>query len=120
MSRSRPSNPDFLNRIPEMLVLRLLADRPMHGYDLVRAIRDATGEALDFDEGSIYPILHRLERGGLLAAQRTLVGKRSRIGYEITPAGQKRLHESRAAWEAVVRAVTRALQGESDANPTLA
>src|SRR5205085_7824898 len=51
---------DFLNGVPEMLLLRLLSRRKMHGYQIVRAIADASGGALAFGEGCVYPILHRL------------------------------------------------------------
>src|SRR5437868_2804543 len=58
---ARNSNPDFLNGVPELLVLRLLARRPMYGYQLVRAIEQSSGQVLEFGEGCIYPVLHRLE-----------------------------------------------------------
>lgn len=64
----RKSNPPFLNGVPEMLILKLLSRRPMYGYELVQAIRQATNEELQFGEGCVYPILHRLESQGLLKA----------------------------------------------------
>jgi PadR family transcriptional regulator PadR len=120
MTRAKTTNPDFLNGVPELLILRLLSRRPMHGYDVVRAIREATSERLDFGEGSIYPILHRLERTGSLEGAKERVGNRARIVYRVTPAGLARLEESTAAWAAVVRAVNQALQGGGDAGPALA
>ena len=60
------TNPSFLNGVPELLVLQLLDRQPMHGYDLVQAIREATAMKLDFGEGCIYPVLHRLEEQKLL------------------------------------------------------
>lgn len=120
MTRAKATNPDFLNGVPELLILRLLSRRPMHGYDVVRAIRAATDEHLDFGEGSIYPILHRLERTGLLEGAKERVGNRPRIVYRVTPAGLARLEESTAIWAAVVQAVNRALQGGGDVGPTLA
>ena len=59
MTRTRRSNPDFLNGVPELLILQLLAREPMYGYELVQAIKYATGSKLLFGEGCIYPILHR-------------------------------------------------------------
>ncbi len=116
----KPSNPDFLNGVPELLVLHLLARTPMHGYEVVRAIAAETGERLTFGEGSIYPVLHRLERGGLLSSKREEVGNRSRIVYRVTAAGKKRLSASAAAWAEVVTAVTRVLHGGTDAPPAVA
>ena len=60
----RATNPAFLNGVPELLILRLLAARPMYGYELVQGIRRATDGSLEFGEGCIYPILHRLESQG--------------------------------------------------------
>ena len=117
---SKPTNPDFLNGVPELLVLHLLARTPMHGYEVVRAIAHATGERLAFGEGSIYPVLHRLERDGLLASKREEVGNRSRIVYRVTAAGKKRLAASASAWAEVVAAVSRALHGGTDGHPALA
>jgi PadR family transcriptional regulator PadR len=64
----RKTNPAFLNGVPEMLLLELLSRRPMYGYELVQSIKLATGGTLEFGEGCIYPILHRLETQGVLSA----------------------------------------------------
>jgi PadR family transcriptional regulator PadR len=66
----RKSNPPFLNGVPELLLLELLARRPMYGYQLVQAIKLATDGHLEFGEGCIYPILHRLESQGVLKSAR--------------------------------------------------
>ena len=66
---TKKTNPDFLNGVPELLVLQLLARRPMYGYQLVRSIERSTGQVLEFGEGCIYPVLHRLEADGHLAAK---------------------------------------------------
>src|SRR5262245_61792377 len=57
----RKANPPFLNGVPELLILDLLSRRAMYGYELVQAIRAASGGSLEFGEGCVYPILHRLE-----------------------------------------------------------
>jgi PadR family transcriptional regulator, regulatory protein PadR len=119
MTRRR-TNPDFLNGVPEMLLLHLLSRRPMYGYELVQAIRLSTGEALAFGEGCIYPLLHRLEAEGLLSSERIEVGGRSRVVYRVTKTGAKRLKETVSAWSAVTEAITRALQGGGDVRPALA
>jgi PadR family transcriptional regulator, regulatory protein PadR len=69
--RTRRTNPDYLNGVPELLLLSLLSRRAMYGYELVQAIRAATGGALEFGEGCIYPILHRLEAVGIRCASST-------------------------------------------------
>jgi PadR family transcriptional regulator PadR len=120
MSKAKPTNPDFLNGVPELLVLRLLSRTPMHGYELVRSIARETDARLEFGEGCIYPILHRLEREGLLAGESVQAGKRTRIVYRVTEAGLQRLARSTSAWEAVVASVNRVLQGGGDAGSALA
>lgn len=108
---ARRTNPDFLNGIPEMLLLRLLNERPRYGYELVRAIRDGSGGTLDFGEGAIYPILHRLEQEKFLRSRRECVQGRSRIVYRLTRAGTRRLEGATLRWEEVVRSVNLLLHG---------
>jgi PadR family transcriptional regulator PadR len=118
--RTKKTNPDFLNGVPELLVLQLLERRPMHGYDLVQTIRVASAKRLDFGEGCIYPILHRLEEQKFLSSKRELAGGRSRIVYSVTKQGQRRLAESQAAWKEIVAAVGAVLAGGEDGRPALA
>jgi PadR family transcriptional regulator PadR len=119
MTRKR-TNPDFVNGIPELLILRLIAGRPMYGYKLVQAIRLATGGRLEFGEGCIYPLLHRLESDGLLASRRESVGGRDRFVYRVTATGRKNLVERVSAWEQVAAAVRQALEGAADVGHKLA
>lgn len=95
----------FLNGVPELLVLRLLADKPMYGYEIVSAIRSSTNEMLSFGEGLIYPILHALEEDGLLATRRTTVNGRPRVYYRLTASGRKRLAATTDDWLRVAQAV---------------
>lgn len=120
MKRTSPATGDFVNGVPELLILRLLAHRPRYGYELVKAIRLASGGDLDFGEGCIYPLLHRLEREGALVAERQDVGGRSRIVYRLTEAGQGRLAATLSLWEQTVAAVRRVLQGGEHVDPAVA
>ena len=108
---SRTSNPPFLNGVPELLILRLLSQRAMYGYELVQTIRLATGEELEFGEGCVYPILHRLEADKLLKASEQTVGARTRIVYETTARGRARLAVSISTWERISQAINHALKG---------
>lgn len=119
MSTNRKDS-DYLNGVPELLLLRLLARQPMHGYDLVQGIRLITGGVLEFGEGCIYPVLHRLEAEGLIHGQREAVGGRTRVVYRLAPAGRRRLTTAAERWERVSTAVTQALQGGDDATPAMA
>ena len=119
MSAKR-TNPDFLNGVPELLVLHLLAHQPMYGYELVKAIRRRSAGAFDFGEGCIYPTLHRLEAEGFLTGRRMAVGGRSRVVYRVTDRGLGRLAESRTAWRRAADAVRRVLEGGAHGEPALA
>jgi PadR family transcriptional regulator, regulatory protein PadR len=114
------TNPDFLNGVPELLILSLLARRPMYGYELVQAIRRSTAGSLEFGEGCVYPILHRLEADALLAAKRETFAGRSRVVYRVTAKGSKRLAGNTAAWRKVIEAVNQALGGGENGEPALA
>lgn len=107
----RKSNPAFLNGVPELLILELLSRRPMHGYELVQTIRAATDGSLEFGEGCVYPILHRLESDKLLAASKETVSGRVRLVYRVAPKGKAQLADSVSAWRRVVAAIDTALEG---------
>jgi PadR family transcriptional regulator PadR len=83
----------------------------MYGYELVQAIKDESHDELEFGEGCIYPLLHKLEARGDLVSRRLNVGGRSRVVYRITPSGTKQQAASLAQWSDVVSAVGRILQG---------
>jgi len=104
------SNPPFMSGIPELLVLRLLAQREMYGYELVKSVRAATNEAISLGEGVIYPLLHGLEKAGALKATRRSVAGRSRVYYAITRAGLGRLGDLQAEWERIEGGVRTALE----------
>ncbi len=95
----RDANPNFLNGVPELLVLQLLKGREMYGYELVQAIKEATGETIVLGEGVVYPVLHMLEREGALQSRRQSVSGRSRIYYSLTPTGESRLTDVSGSWQ---------------------
>jgi PadR family transcriptional regulator PadR len=116
----RKTNPAFLNGVPEMLLLQLLARRPMYGYELVEAIKVATGGSLEFGEGCVYPILHRLESQKVLAANRENVAGRTRVVYRCTPKGKAQLARSISNWQRVTSAIGQALKGGQRGRAALA
>ncbi len=110
----RKTNPDFLTGVPEMLVLRLLSQRSMHGYAVVQAIKIQSQQQFQFGEGSIYPILHRLESNAMLKTKTITVKGRQRVVYSITAKGKKRLAESHSLWQQVVGAVNTIFEADDD------
>jgi PadR family transcriptional regulator, regulatory protein PadR len=105
------TNPNFMNGVPELLILRLLADREMYGYELVSSIRDATGSEFSIGEGVVYPVLHTLERGKHLASRRVKVDGRTRVYYRLTAKGKRRLKSASDDWQRITGIVASVLQG---------
>ncbi len=92
------TNPPFMSGVPELLLLKLLGRREMYGYELVKAVREATGDAISLGEGVIYPVLHSLEKNGALRAKRKAVGGRTRVYYTLTAKGRRRLEKLTGDW----------------------
>ncbi len=99
-----------MSGVPELLLLRLLDQREMYGYELVRSIRNVTGDAITLGEGVIYPVLHTLERNGALKARRKPVGGRTRVYYSLTAKGRDRLADLSGEWRRIQDGITSALE----------
>jgi len=96
----------------DLLVLKILSrHRRLHGYAIMSAIKDRSGEVLNAEEGSLYPALHRMEEAGWIRAQwvTKTAGRRAR-DYELTAAGRKQLEAEESRWHAVTSAVNRVLR----------
>jgi PadR family transcriptional regulator PadR len=107
----RSSNPDFMNGVPALLILRVLKEREMYGYEIVQALKDRAGEAMAVGEGVVYPVLHGMERDGTLTSRRRTVNGRGRIYYALTPAGSLRLAKLSKAWTRLAGVIGEILQG---------
>lgn len=95
----------------DMLVLSVLEDAPLHGYAVVRALRERSGGAFDLPEGTVYPSLHRLEAAGLLESDWHEVDGRRRRVYRTSNAGQAAAASERREWERFTYAVGSVLAG---------
>jgi PadR family transcriptional regulator, regulatory protein PadR len=103
---------DSLQGSLDLLVLKILSRRPsLHGYAIMTAIKECSGDVLRAEEGSLYPALHRMEEAGWIRAQWTTKdnGRRARI-YELTAAGRKQLGAEESRWQVVTSAVNRVLR----------
>lgn len=109
------SNPPFMSGVPELLLLRLLNEQEMYGYELVRAIKQVTKEAISLGEGVIYPVLHGLERNGALKSRRKAVSGRTRVYYSLTKKGRDRLAKLRNDWSRIQGGVATALESGANA-----
>src|ERR1700677_4740747 len=106
------SKSDSLQGSLDLLVLKILSRRPrLHGYAIMSAIKEGSGEVLSAEEGSLYPALHRMEEAGWVRAQWITkdTGRRARL-YELTAAGKKQLATEESRWQAVTSAVNRVLR----------
>ncbi len=104
--------PDSLQGSLDLLVLKILSRRQrLHGYAIMSAIRDISGDVLHVEEGSLYPALHRMEETGWIRATWVTKdnGRRARL-YELTAAGRKQLGAEESRWQAVTSAVNRVLR----------
>jgi PadR family transcriptional regulator PadR len=96
----------------DMLVLRILAAGPMHGYGIATEVHQRTDGELSIEDAALYQALHRLDRQELVEAEwRPSESNRRARYYSLTPAGRKRLREATAAWRRYSRAVEAVLQG---------
>jgi len=103
---------DSLQGSLDLLVLKILSRKGrLHGYAIMTAIKERSGDVLRAEEGSLYPALHRMEEAGWIRAEWITkdTGRRARI-YELTGAGKKQLATEELRWEAVTSAVNRVLR----------
>ena len=107
----KETNPNFMNGVPELLILRLLQQEEMYGYEIVQAIRSRTEAVVAVGEGVVYPVLHGLERDGALKSRRKPVNGRSRIYSTVTPAGSRRLADLSESWNSLTGAIQKMLRG---------
>jgi PadR family transcriptional regulator, regulatory protein PadR len=97
----------------DLLLLSVLSSGPGHGYELITRLRTSSSGVFDLPEGTVYPALHRLEAGGLVAVgTETVAGRRRRI-YTLTTQGRSALAAHTAQWREHRDAVGQVLGGGS-------
>jgi PadR family transcriptional regulator PadR len=96
----------------DMIVLAALSAGPAHGYAVIEEIRRRSGGAFDLPEGTVYPVLHRLEQAGLLTSRWVTAdsGRRRRV-YGMTKRGDRAFADRRVVWEQFSKAVGGLLGG---------
>jgi PadR family transcriptional regulator PadR len=94
----------------DLLILKTLALEPQHGWAISERLKQISGEALQIQQGSLYPALHRLERRGRIKARWAVTGNGRRAKYyELTPAGRKELQQETEGWRKLASALTQVL-----------
>jgi DNA-binding PadR family transcriptional regulator len=95
-------NKDLIAASSTPIVLAILAEEDSYGYAILKRVREASGGQLEWTDGMLYPVLHRLERLGYAKAKWGVAESgRKRKYYRITPQGRAQLAEERKQWQAV-------------------
>jgi PadR family transcriptional regulator PadR len=106
-----PGDAELLQGTLDMLILKVAALRPIHGYAIVQRIHQISKESLQIRQGSLYPALYRLENRGLLKAQwKTTEGGREAKYYSLTKLGRQQLHAETAGWKRLCDAISLVLE----------
>jgi len=101
---------DLLPGTLDMLILKAVSLKPLHGYGVLLRIQQISGNALSVPQGSLYPALYRLEHQGLIAAEwGTSDNNRKAKYYTLTTTGRRRLREEAAAWNRLADAIAAAM-----------
>jgi transcriptional regulator len=109
MAPDRPdggARSDLLQGTLDVLILKVVALGPIHGYAIARRLRQMSGAVLQVPQGSLYPALHRLEKRRWLRAEwaPSDTGREARF-YSLTRLGRKQLGEQRANWDRLSAAI---------------
>lgn len=108
---SKPS--DFVQGTLDVLLLKILALEPLHGWAISQRLKAVSGNVLQVSEGSLYPALHKLELGGWITAEwKPTENNRRAKFYSLTSSGRKALKDQSADWERLSGAVSQVLQLE--------
>jgi PadR family transcriptional regulator, regulatory protein PadR len=98
---------DLLQGTLDLLILQVVAPGPLHGYAIAQRLQQLSKDALQVQQGSLYPALHRLEQRGWLKAEwkNSETGREAKF-YSLTKAGRKQLDIERLNWERLSQAIT--------------
>lgn len=117
-------NKDLVAASSTPLVLAILVEGDSYGYAILQRVRELSGGALEWTDGMLYPVLHRLEKAGLVASrwEKAETGRRRKY-YRITSAGREQLTDERRQWQTVddtLRRIWAALADSAGGGPGFA
>ena len=102
---------DLLQGTLDMLVLKALSRGPMHGYAVARWIQQISDDALQVEEGSLYPALYRMENRGWITSEEGLSeNNRKARHYKLTRVGRKQLEAQSSNWDRLAEAIAKVMQ----------
>lgn len=111
MGKKKADRQDLLPGTLDMLILKSLTRRVMHGYGIAEHIRQLSDEVLQIEEGSLYPALQRLQMQGLIASEwgHSVNNRRARY-YRLTREGRRQLGETETSFSRLIDAITRVMK----------
>jgi PadR family transcriptional regulator, regulatory protein PadR len=102
---SKPT--DLVQGTLDLLVMKIIALEPMHGWAIAQRIRQMSGDVLQVGQGALYPSLHKLEQNGWIRAEWAVSDNNRRAKYySLTRAGRKALEQEAAQWERLSQAIS--------------
>lgn len=106
-----PKPSDLLQGTLDLLILKTVARKPLHGWAVAKRIQALSGDALSVGQGSLYPALHRLENQGWICAnwEQSDLGRPAKV-YALTPEGRKQLGRELKTWDRLSSAVRLLIQ----------
>jgi transcriptional regulator len=105
------TNVELLQGSLDVIVLKTLSWQPMHGFGIARWIQRITDDALQVEEGSLYPSLYRMENKGWVKAEwRVTENNRRAKYYRLTPAGRRQLAHAAETWDTFASAMSKIMR----------
>lgn len=99
-------NRELLKGSVDLVLLTLLEQEPMYGYQIVKTVKEASNDVIVLKEGSLYPALHRLERAGFVTSRwQVREDGTNRRYYQLTEAGYAAVHERQSEWQRFITAM---------------
>ena len=98
----------------ELLVLSLLSEKDMYGYQMVKEIKDRTNETYILKEGALYPVLYKLSDNGCLSYKKETQGRRTRLIYHLEPKGAEYAKKIISEYSALTYAIMGVIRGKFD------
>ena len=106
---SKPT--DLLQGTLDLLILKILALQPLHGWALSQRLKQVSGDVLQVSDGSLYPALHKLEQQGWIRAEwKPTENNRRAKFYALTQLGRRHLERETASWERISAAISGVLR----------
>ena len=106
---SKPT--DLVQGTLDLLILKVIALEPMHGWAIAQRIRQISGDVLQVGQGALYPSLHKLEQNGWISSEWAISENNRRAKYyTLTKAGRKTLDQEAAQWERLSTAISQVVR----------